>query len=73
MPSRLVCSRFYGGVFFFFFLSGASNLSADFSLCRLDIKLTSTLTEPEAYLFGWTGWLASPRDPPVSASLVLGL
>lgn len=69
MPLRLACSQFYGGIF----LSGGSSLSPDFSLLRVDIKLTSTFTEPEADLFGWTGSLASPRDPPASASLVLGL
>lgn len=44
-----------------------------FHLCLVDIKLTRLLTEPGAYQFGWTGWLAISRDPPASASLALKL
>ena len=34
---------------------------------------TKSLPEPEAHQLDWAGWSGSPRDPPVSTSLVLGL
>lgn len=33
---------------------------------------TGSLTEPDACLFGYTGWLASLRGPPVPAPVLLG-
>jgi hypothetical protein len=47
VPYRLACSISYGGHF-----SWDSLLSDDFSLCHVDIKLASTTTDPEVYLFG---------------------